>query len=85
MLPWGLSQAISYFVAQDKNSARDILKKAIGLQAVFGLLCFLIFFCFVDKLAIVLGDPQLSDYLYACAPFVLTFALVPAYAGLLSG
>jgi O-antigen/teichoic acid export membrane protein len=85
VLRWGLPRAIAYFVAQDRNIAQDILKKAIGLQAVFGLSCFLIFYWAVDKLTLVLGDPALYYYLLACAPFILTFALVPVYGGFLNG
>ena len=85
VLRWGLPRAVSYFVARDRNTDQDILKKAIGLQVVFGLLCFLIFYGSVGKLAQGLGDPKLSDYLLACAPFILTFALVPAYGGFLNG
>jgi O-antigen/teichoic acid export membrane protein len=85
VLRWGLPQAISYFVAQDRDTAQDTLRKSVGLQAIFGLLCFLVFLWFANNLALVLGDAKLSDYLYACAPFILTFALVPAYAGFLNG
>jgi len=85
VLRWGLPRAISYFVARDRDTAQDTLKKWVGLQAIFGLSCFLVFVWFADNLALVLGDAKLSDYLYACAPFILTSALVPAYTGFLNG
>jgi teichuronic acid exporter len=85
VLRWGLPRAIAYFIAQDRDTARNTLRKWIGLQAIFGLSCFLVFLYFADNLALVLGDAKLSGYLYACAPFILTSALVPVYAGFLSG
>ena len=85
VLRWGLPRAISYFVARDRDSAQNTLRKWVGLQTIFGLFGFLLFVWFANNLALVLGDAKLSSYLYACAPFILTSALVPAYAGFLNG
>jgi O-antigen/teichoic acid export membrane protein len=85
ILRWGLPRSVSYYVAQDKDSARDVLKKSLGLQTVCSLTCFLLFFWFADRLAIALGDPGLSTYLQFCSFFILTFAFVPVYSGLLNG
>ena len=82
---WGLPRAVSYYVAQDKDAARDVLKKSLGLQIVCSLACFLLFFWFADQLALALGDPGLSAYLRASSFFILTFAFLPVYSGLLNG
>ena len=85
ILRWGLPGAMAYYVAQDRDVARNILKKSIRIQIPLSVSLFLLFFSLKDALAGALGDPTLSVYLSMAALFIITFALVPAYTGLLSG
>lgn len=85
ILRWGLPRAISFYIAQDKDAARAVLKKSLALQTVYALACFLALFWCADALAQALGDAGLSPYLRLSAFFSLTFGLVPVYSGLLNG
>jgi len=85
ILRWGLPRAVAYYVAQDNDAARDVLKKSLVIQTVYCLVGFLLFFWFADRLAFALGDPGLSAYLRASSFFILTFAFLPVYSGLLNG
>jgi O-antigen/teichoic acid export membrane protein len=85
ILRWGLSKAVAFYITRDKAGAGQILKKSLQMQAVYGLVCFVLFFSLADRLAVILGDPRLSSYLRFGAFFIVTFAFVPVYAGFLNG
>jgi O-antigen/teichoic acid export membrane protein len=85
ILRWGLSRAVAFYISRDKAGARQILQKSLKLQAVYALVCFVVFFLLADRLAVILGDPGLSSYLRLGAFFIVTFAFVPVYAGFLNG
>lgn len=85
ILRWGLPQAVSFHIARDKDTAREVLKKTLALQALLAVTLFVLFFSFADRLALLLGDPELSAYLRPSAFFILAFAFVPVFTGFLNG
>ena len=85
ILRWGLSKAVAFHVARDREQAKPILKKALQMQAVYSLICFFIFFSLTDRLAAMLGDPEIASYLRWGAFFILLFAYMPVYGGVLNG
>jgi len=85
ILRWGLVRAMSFHIARNNEVAGQVFKKSLGLQTVYSLACFVLFVSLSGRLAVALGDPGLASYFRVSSVFVLTFALVPVYSGLLNG
>lgn len=85
ILRWGVGRAVAFYVAQDKEGAKHVLKKSLQLQTIYAGIWFFLFLSFADGLAAILGDPGLSSYLRWGAFFTLTFSFVPVYSGFLNG
>jgi len=81
----GTANAVSKYVAENKELAGSIKNKALKFQGAFSLVVAVFFVSIASLIANLLKDATLTNYIRFTAIFVPVFALYSVYMGLLNG
>lgn len=81
----GIPQAISKFIAEDRENSDIIIKKSAKLQFFFAVLVFLIFFLSSTLIASLLGDKELIPYIQLSSVTIFAYAAFNFYLNILNG
>jgi len=81
----GTSQAVSKFIAENKDMANTIKNEALKIQTIISLAIFVIYFSSADLISNLLNDPDLAGYIRLSAFIIPISAISNTYSASLNG
>lgn len=81
----GFRDAVSKYVSEFRDKAGIIKHKGIKIELIFSTIAFCLYFYFARYIAILLKDPNLTNYIRLSAVIIPIMSIYSVYIGYLSG
>lgn len=85
ILTWGIPQAVSKYVSEDKKEAESILLTSIKFSILLSSVLMLVILTKSEEMALLFNDPALSPYLRLMSLMFLPYGLLLLISGYYNG